>query len=94
MTRCPRSLRSRKDAPGCLRYREVMRGAHVSPDMTVHEALSRWPELGAVLVRHHMACAGCAMAPFERLSEAAKAYGLSSRRLLGELRARIREGRA
>lgn len=70
-----------------------MRSLNFFLDMTVDEALTRWPELNEVLVRHHMACAGCAMAPFERLSDVAKSYGLSSTRLLRELRAGIREAR-
>ena len=60
--------------------------------MTVDEALSRWPELNVVLVRRQMACAGCAMAPFERLSEAATSYGAPPADLLRELRAALRTG--
>ncbi len=70
-----------------------MRGADLSLDMTVEDALTRWPELGDVLLRHQMACTGCAMAPFERLSDVAQSYGLSAARLLRELRARVRETR-
>jgi hybrid cluster-associated redox disulfide protein len=67
-----------------------MRGTTpLSLDMTVDETLARWPALAEVLVRRRMACAGCAMAPFERLSDVARAYGVSSARLLQELRARL-----
>jgi hybrid cluster-associated redox disulfide protein len=70
-----------------------VRSAKLSLDMTVEEALGRWPELSAVLVRCQMACAGCAMAPFERLSDVAKAYGMSSADLLRALRAGLRRSR-
>jgi hybrid cluster-associated redox disulfide protein len=67
-----------------------MAGGKLSLDMTVDEALTRWPELSGVFVRHRLACPGCAMAPFERLSDVARSYGLSSARLLRELRAGLR----
>lgn len=70
-----------------------MGATKLSLDMTVDEALARWPELGKVFLRHQMACAGCAMAPFERLSDAARSYGLSSARFLRELRAKLSEER-
>ena len=68
-----------------------MAGGTLSPDMTVDEALTRWPELSGVFVRHRIACPGCATAPFERLSDVARPYGLSAARLLRELRAGGRE---
>ncbi len=70
-----------------------MRATKLSLDMTVDEALARWPELGKVFLRHQMVCPGCAMAPFERLSDVARAYGLSSARFLRELRAKLAGGR-
>jgi hybrid cluster-associated redox disulfide protein len=70
-----------------------MRATTLSLDMTVDEALARWPELSKVFLRHQMACAGCAMAPFERLSDVARSYRLSSARFLRELRARLLEER-
>lgn len=69
-----------------------MRATKVALDMRVEHALSRWPELNAVLLRHQLACSGCAMAPFERLSDVARSYGLSAGRFLRELRAAIRSG--
>jgi hybrid cluster-associated redox disulfide protein len=70
-----------------------MRRAKLSLDMTVEETLSRWPELSAVLVRCQMACAGCAMAPFERLSDVARAYGMSPAGFLRAMRAGLRRSR-
>ncbi len=70
-----------------------MANVDLSLDMTIEEVLRRWPELNEVLLRHQMACTGCAMAPFERLSDVARSYGLSRTRLLRELRAGRREAR-
>ncbi len=69
-----------------------MRATKLSLDMTVDEALARWPELSRVFLCHQMACAGCAMAPFERLSDAARSYGLPSPAFLRELRAMLPQG--
>jgi hybrid cluster-associated redox disulfide protein len=70
-----------------------MRAEKVSLDMTIDEMLARWPKLGTVLVRRRMACVGCAMAPFERLTDVAKNYGVPTARLLRDLRAALREAR-
>lgn len=57
------------------------------PDMhwTVADTCTRFPEAVSVFNRFGMACAGCTMAPFETLSEAADAYGLDVRTLLTEV---------
>ena len=51
-------------------------------DMTVAELLSGWPAAGPALARRGMACVGCAMAPFETVGEAARAYGVDPDELL------------
>ncbi len=53
--------------------------------LTVDQVLARWPQTLAVFMRHHMACAGCAMAPFETVAEAAAIYHLELPRFLGAL---------
>jgi hybrid cluster-associated redox disulfide protein len=51
-------------------------------DMTVAELLSGWPAAGPALARRGMACVGCAMATFETVGEAARAYGVDPEELL------------
>lgn len=51
-------------------------------DMTVAELLSGWPAAGPALARRGMACVGCAMATFETVGEAARAYGVDPDELL------------
>jgi hybrid cluster-associated redox disulfide protein len=54
--------------------------------LTVQELLDRWPETAQVFIRHQMGCVGCAMAPFDSLSDAAAVYHLSVDEFLVELR--------
>lgn len=59
-------------------------------EMTVEEALDRWPALARVFVDRRMACVGCAMARFERLSDVARIYGVSVASLLVAMRRALR----
>ncbi len=63
-----------------------MEHPEIAADLTVTELLTRWPQTVDVFFRHHMACVGCVMAPFESVSQVATNYGLPCARLLRELR--------
>jgi hybrid cluster-associated redox disulfide protein len=52
----------------------------------VSDLLATWPAAARVLVRHHMHCVGCKIAPFESLKEACEAYGIDPEKLLQELK--------
>lgn len=67
--------------------------AGINAKLTVAEALDRWPATAAVFVRRHMACVGCAMAPFDTIGDAAAVYGIELNRLLDEL-GRLTDGEA
>jgi hybrid cluster-associated redox disulfide protein len=54
-------------------------------DLTVAEIVTRWPQTIPVFTRHRMACVGCAMAPFETLTEVVAIYGLDLNPFLSEL---------
>lgn len=54
-------------------------------EMTIEELLRRWPETAEIFHRHHMACAGCAVAPFYTIIDAAQVYGLPAEQLLAEI---------
>jgi hybrid cluster-associated redox disulfide protein len=66
--------------------------AHIDPDWTIEALLDACPEALHVLLRHGMACVGCAMAPFETVAEAAREYGLDLSSFIGELQ-RVRPRR-
>jgi hybrid cluster-associated redox disulfide protein len=53
---------------------------------TIEVLLRAHPAAARVLLRHGMACVGCAMAPYESLAEAAREYHLQPRILLEKLR--------
>lgn len=53
--------------------------------LTVDQVLARWPQTIPVFLRHHMACAGCVMAPFETVAEAAAIYHLDLSHFLSAL---------
>lgn len=53
--------------------------------LTVDQVLTRWPQTISVFMAYHMACAGCAMAPFETVAEAAAIYHLELARFLSVL---------
>ncbi len=52
---------------------------------TVAEVMRRWPRTTAVFVAHGMACPGCAMSPFDTVSDAAASYGMEPIELVEEL---------
>lgn len=55
-------------------------------DLTVSEILQRWPQTAEVFLRYRMACVGCAIAPFETLSEVCEIYRLNPEQFMQELR--------
>lgn len=56
-------------------------------DLTMAELMSGRPAVVPVLLRHGLACPGCAMAPFMTVREAAEAYGLELDGFLDDLAA-------
>ncbi|MCM8737499.1 DUF1858 domain-containing protein [Azospirillum sp. A1-3] len=56
-------------------------------DLTMAELMSARPAVVPVLLRHGLACPGCAMAPFMTVREAAEAYGLELDAFLADLAA-------
>jgi hybrid cluster-associated redox disulfide protein len=59
---------------------------HRDAELTIETLLSTRPGAAEVLLRHGMACVGCAMARFETLAEAAREYRLDLSALVAELR--------
>jgi hybrid cluster-associated redox disulfide protein len=55
-------------------------------DLTVLEILERSPQTASVFLRHRMACVGCAIAPFETLSEVCAIYRVNPEAFLQELK--------
>jgi hybrid cluster-associated redox disulfide protein len=62
----------------------------LSADMTVAEILQSWPDTIPVFLQNRLGCVGCAMAPFDTVSDVVKIYDLSLDGFLGDLREAIR----
>lgn len=48
----------------------------VTKDMSILEAVEKWPETAEVLMQHGMGCLGCAIAHFETIEQGAMAHGI------------------
>jgi hybrid cluster-associated redox disulfide protein len=57
----------------------------IDPDEMVEVSIERHPRLASILRRHGMHCAGCAIAPFETLTEACAIYGVPVSDVIEEL---------
>ena len=68
-----------------------MSAQQITADTIVSEALDTSPRTLSVFLRHGMHCAGCVMAPFMTLTEAAAHYRLDPEALVGELNAAAKE---
>lgn len=62
-------------------------------DWTIDALLQARPGAARILLRHGMACVGCAMARFETVAEAAREYHVELGGLLKELRGVKRDRR-
>lgn len=56
----------------------------VSPNDTIADVLKH-PVAARVLLRYHMHCVGCAIAPFETLAETCAIYGVPLEELLNAI---------
>ena len=71
-----------------------IKNPEISSDLVVAEVLERWPETIPVFLEHHMSCVGCALAPFDTVSDAATIYRVGVEVFVDELRAVVREERS
>lgn len=66
----------------------------LTTDMTTAEVMTRWPKTIPIFIRHHMACVGCAIAPFETLAEVIEIHHLNLDRFMQELQQAIESSKA
>lgn len=52
---------------------------------SIDEALTSYPQLAALFMRHHMICVGCDIARFHTVEEAAQMYEMDPAALLLEM---------
>lgn len=57
----------------------------ITPDMSIMEAIQRYPDVIGVFVAHGLGCIGCAMAHFETIEQGATAHGMNLEALMKDL---------
>lgn len=57
----------------------------ITDDLIIAEVLDIWPEVIPVFFKYRMSCVGCAMSPFETLSDAIRIYKISHDQFVEEL---------
>jgi hybrid cluster-associated redox disulfide protein len=63
-----------------------------TPQTSVFDLLTRWPQAASVFLRHRMNCVGCSMSSFETLQDAAAIYGVALDQMINEIRQSIEGG--
>ncbi len=66
----------------------------LTTEMIAAEVMTRWPKTIPIFIRHHMACVGCAIAPFETLAEVIEIHHLNLDRFMQELQQAIESSEA
>jgi hybrid cluster-associated redox disulfide protein len=54
-------------------------------EMAMADLMARWPQTISVLLRYHMGCVGCAMAPFDTVADTLRIYNLPADRFIADL---------
>lgn len=57
----------------------------ISKDMTISEAVAKYPETIEVFLENGMGCFGCGIAQFETIEQGATAHGINLKRLMDAL---------
>jgi hybrid cluster-associated redox disulfide protein len=55
------------------------------PDMSIETVLNRWPETAVIFQHYHLACVGCVMAPFCKVTDAISTYNLPAEQFITDL---------
>ena len=67
-------------------WNREMKNDTVTTDMFVADVLERWPQTAKIFQQFKTACVGCAMAPFDTISDVVRIYELNGQRFLEALR--------
>lgn len=73
---------------------KVASAAHaqtITPDWTVDEVVTRYPQTALVFLRRRMHCVGCCVSRFETLADACRVYDEPLGPLLVDLAAQIKQ---
>lgn len=62
----------------------------ITREMSIGEAVQKYPQTVPVFQSHGMGCLGCAVARFENIAEGAAAHGIDVEKLLKDLNEAIK----
>lgn len=57
----------------------------ITKDMTISEAVAKYPNTIEVFLEHGMGCFGCGIAQFETIEQGANAHGIDLKKLMEDL---------
>ncbi|MDR3577012.1 MAG: hypothetical protein P4L50_24365 [Anaerolineaceae bacterium] len=66
-----------------------MKTVSITPNLSVAELLSSWPQTIPIFIRHRLYCVGCLMSTFDTLGEVVCNYHLPEQTFFAELRQAI-----
>jgi hybrid cluster-associated redox disulfide protein len=64
----------------------------IEKEMSIEDAVRRFPKSATVFERHRMGCIGCRAALFETIEQGAKVHGVDVEALMADLRKAIQGG--
>lgn len=63
----------------------------IKKDMSIGEAVSKYPETIEVFFKHGLGCFGCGMAAYETIEQGAQAHGIDIDKLVKELNKAVKK---
>lgn len=63
----------------------------ISPNSSIADLLTLWPQTVPVFLKHKMSCPGCSMSAFETLEDAAHIYHVDLKQIIDDLSQTIQE---
>jgi len=65
--------------------------AKITKDMSIGEAVAKYPETAEVFMKHGMHCLGCAIANFENIEQGAQAHWINVKKLIEDLNKAVKK---
>ena len=63
----------------------------ITKDMTIGDAISKYPKTVEVFLKNGLGCVGCGMAQMESIEQGAKAHGIDVKKLVSELNKSVKK---
>ena len=65
--------------------------AKITKEMSIGEAVTKYPETADIFMKHGMHCLGCAIAHFENIEQGAQAHKINVKKLIEDLNKSIKK---